>query len=97
MIARWGPPVRGSSTAATKAPSRDTPRREAVAFWVMLGRLFEMLTGIPNENQRPYQKKTLILISPAKMMKTPTAIETYSATYSGTLARPYRRPNPAAR
>ncbi len=86
MMARYGAPVHGNSTAATNAPSSMTPNSEVLLVeysWI----LWAKYLGICREKPLPYQKKSLISSSAARMTREPTARDRYSAMTIGMVVK----------
>src|SRR3989338_4072095 len=92
-IARYGAPVQGSSTPATKTPRIKTPGK--VIFFVISCICFALSGGIIKLIPCQYQKKSFISIMPAMIMSEPTTIEIYSLIYKGTELKKYNMPKPA--
>ena len=92
-IARYGPPVHGSSTPATKAPKNIIAGK--VTFLVISWIFLAFSGGMDKVIPCPYQKKSLISIKPAITINKPTIIEIYSLMYNGIDLRKNRMPNPA--
>jgi len=93
IIAKYGAPVHGSSTKATNAPKNITPGSDK-----FLERLFILLAyrdGIANVKPLPYQKKSFISISPAKITIEATAIVKYSLSTIGICPKKNTKPRPA--